>query len=317
MPSLSFPWLSAILVLLFLFYFYTSQHHQERQQHINMSAASALSIVPRRWYERGHAHHGWLRTFHTFSFASYYDPRFMSFSNLRVINEDRVSARTGFGTHPHREAEIFSLVLSGQLTHTDSMGNTETLSPGQVQFTSAGTGIRHSEWNKGNEDVHFLQIWYNPDVKGLSPRYYTTSMTDETDRLVTLIRPVDTFAPDEKDKTGLLEQGRAIPSHASLVTRFARLQPEKTVSHTLGQETTQKAGERWAYVHLAQSSGYKDPDLPDRGIKNEASIQINGNVSLKEGDGAYIRGGKVGEQIEIKSTGGRTAEVVLFDLRPE
>lgn len=116
-------------------------------------ASSALKITPRRWSARGHADHGWLYTFHTFSFASYYDPKFESYGPLRVINEDRVERGTGFGTHSHAEFLIWSYIVSGELEHKDSMGNLETLRRGQVQFTSAGTGIRHSEYNRNKQEV--------------------------------------------------------------------------------------------------------------------------------------------------------------------
>ncbi|SPO32065.1 related to protein yhhW [Ustilago trichophora] len=286
--------------------------------------AAKLTITPRRWHNRGHADHGWLKTFHTFSFASYFDPSHMQFSNLRVINEDRVAPGTGFGTHPHREAEIFSVVLSGSLEHKDSMGNTEILKRGDVQFTSAGTGIRHSEKNGGKDEVHFLQIWYTPDVSGLAPRYYTTHASDESkrDTLKTLIKPISTFTASEAEKTGLLPQGSPIPSHSTLVTRTSILSPGKSVTHVLGADSAaEKGDERWMYIHLAQLSGYKDPDFAEMGIKGEAQISFSDGqgkmFTLKEGDGAYVKGGKAGDGVEITSTGGRDAEFVLFDLKPQ
>jgi hypothetical protein len=200
-------------------------------------------ITLRRSGERGHADHGWLDSHHTFSFAGYYDPNHMGFRALRVINEDRVKPGEGFGTHPHRDMEIVSYVLSGALAHKDSMGNGSTIRPGDVQRMSAGTGVTHSEFNASHADlVHFLQIWILPEERGIAPGYEQKRFEDEEKRgRLRLIASRDgregsvTIHQDASIHATLLGPGEAV-THALAPSRHAWIQVIRG-EISLGKET--------------------------------------------------------------------------------
>ena len=207
-------------------------------------------LVLRRAHERGHAQHGWLDTYHTFSFADYYDPAHMGFRTLRVINDDRIAPGMGFGTHPHRDMEIFTYVLQGTLEHQDSMGNGSRLIPGQIQLMSAGRGVTHSEFNPSStEEVHLLQIWIHPHQRGLTPSYTEWQPRPEhADASKVLI-----ISPDGQDGSAVIHQD-------ARVYRL-RLAPGESVSHDL-------ASGRGLWLHVARGE-----------------VTTNG-VPMQSGDGA-------------------------------
>jgi quercetin 2,3-dioxygenase len=194
----------------------------------------AITIRPAK--ERGHADHGWLDTWHTFSFSDYYDPRFMGFRTLRVINEDFVAPGHGFPTHPHRDMEIITYVLQGALQHRDSLGTGSIIRPGEVQRMSAGTGVRHSEANPSAEEaVHLLQIWIEPAKKGIAPGYEQKAFGDAEKR--GRLRLV--ASPDGADGSVTIHQDARV--YATL------LGPGQQAVHTL-------AAGRHAWLHVARGS---------------------------------------------------------------
>ncbi|KAF1050131.1 pirin family protein [Xylophilus sp.] len=233
-------------------------------------------IELRRAHDRGIADHGWLQSRHTFSFGGYRDPRQQGFSDLLVINDDRVAPSQGFGAHPHRDMEIFSYVLEGALEHKDSMGTGSVIRPGDVQMMSAGTGVRHSEFNhSATEAVHFLQIWIVPARQSVQPRYQQVhfSEAEKRGRLRLIISP-------EGDEGSLR------------VHQDARVYAGRFDGDDERAELRLAPG-RYAYVHVARGS-----------------VAVNGQA-FGEGDGARIRGEEV-----LRFAGGRQAEVLVFDLRP-
>jgi len=275
-----------------------------------------MQFVYRPSEERGGGNHGWLRTFHTFSFADYYDPSFQHFGALRVVNEDRVAAATGFPTHPHREAEIFSYIISGELSHKDSMGNVETMVRGDVQMTSGGTGIKHSEYNDNKEkEVHFLQIWATPNKRGLAPRYFTRHFTDaeKLDKLVQIVGPVGSDGVVEE------REGKGpTPIHAPLHTFVTLLSAGKSVSHTILPSLNGQPRKK-VYIQSTQVSGYNPEPAPTSGLGPRIKVTgVNGQETvLGEGDGVFILQGQVGDELTLTNEGRATGEVVLFEMDDE
>jgi redox-sensitive bicupin YhaK (pirin superfamily) len=215
-----------------------------------------MNMKLRKANERGHAEHGWLDSYHTFSFADYYDPQWMGYRSLRVINDDLVMPGMGFGTHPHRDMEIITYILSGSLEHKDSMGNGRVIKTGDIQYMSAGSGVRHSEFNPSKEEaVHLLQIWIMPDANGVAPRYAEKAFADASTGKLHLVT----------SKTG---RDGSIPIHQDAELWLAKLAAGVKVKHAL-------APDRHAWVHIA-----------------EGEATMNG-MTLKAGDAVAVEGGGV------------------------
>ncbi len=232
-------------------------------------------ITIRKSDARGHFDHGWLDTRHTFSFADYRDPDHMGFRGLRVINEDRVQPGEGFPTHGHRDMEILSYVLSGALAHKDSTGGSGVLRPGEVQRMSAGTGVRHSEFNGSrDEPVHFLQIWILPDREGHAPSYEQKPFPEERRRNRLLL----VASPDGADGSLRL--------HADARVYATVLGPGEIVRHALTPG-------RHAWVQVARGE-----------------LTVNGQ-RLAAGDGAAVAGDR---EIAVAGSGATPAEALVFDL---
>ena len=222
----------------------------------------------RKSQDRGYADHGWLKSFHSFSFAGYHDPRFMGWGNLRVINEDRVAAGMGFGKHGHRNMEIISYVLSGELAHEDSMGNIKGIPPGDVQRMSAGSGVTHSEFNHAKDQTtHFLQIWIEPNVLEITPSYeQKTIPAIEKDGKLRLIA-----SPEGKDG--------AVKIHADAKV-YAGLFTGSQAA------TVQLNPKRKAYVHLI--SGALEINGQPLNAGDALLIENEGELEIKNGKGAEV-----------------------------
>ncbi len=218
----------------------------------------------RKSADRGHANHGWLDTHFTFSFADYYDPQHVEFRTLRVMNDDRVAGGGGFPTHPHRDMEIVTYVLEGELAHKDSMGNGSVIKPGDVQYMSAGTGVAHSEFNASKtETVHLYQIWMFPDKQGHTPAYDQKNFSDEEKR--GKLRLV--VSPDGREGSVKIRQDNEL--YATVLSAGDR------VKHPMKPE-------RYAYVQVAKGS-----------------VTLNGKT-LETGDGAEISAEKTLELTGVR-----------------
>ena len=233
-------------------------------------------ITLRKSADRGHADHGWLLARHSFSFANYYDPHNLGYRALRVINEDVVQPGQGFGTHAHKDMEIITYVLEGALEHKDSMGNTGVIRPGEVQYMSAGSGVRHSEFNHSKtEPVHLLQIWLLPDQEGVKPHYAESKLPDAERR-----GKLKLVASENPNGSGAFQVHQDVQLYASLLPKG------QSVEHRL------EPG-RGAYLQLARGS-----------------ISLNGQ-KLEAGDGAIVEKESV---ITITGDSDQAAEFLLFDL---
>jgi redox-sensitive bicupin YhaK (pirin superfamily) len=220
-------------------------------------------IQVRKTHERGHARHGWLESYHTFSFAGYSDPRYMGFRALRVINEDQVEPGKGFGAHSHKDMEIISYVLDGALEHQDSMGNGSVIRPADIQLMRAGTGITHSEYNPSSEElVHFLQIWILPDEMGLAPAYEQRHFpAEERWNVLRLVA-----SRDGREGSLRLHQDAAL--YATLLDKG------QSVTHGLAEG-------RHAWVQVARGRAHLNGIRLEEGdgaaVSNETTIEIAGD----------------------------------------
>ncbi|KAJ1912879.1 hypothetical protein IWQ60_009462 [Tieghemiomyces parasiticus] len=286
----------------------------------NMVSPAGFQVTKRLSKARGHANHGWLDTYHTFSFADYYDPKYAEFGALRVLNEDRVQPQRGFGTHPHRMYEIFSYVVSGELEHKDNLQNVELIRRGDVQFTTAGTGVAHSEKNEHPDQwVHFLQVWVKPDNGYLNPGYVTRHFkdADKANRLLPFVSPYQDVqnAPTGEQSATVLPS--TIGVHTDLYAYASILEPGQTVTHKVrpalkrvlsgkGASESSTATRRRAYLHVIDTHGA----VTVTG-SNDAQVA---ETKLAPGDGAFITELGSHDEIVLTNPTSDKAEFILFDL---
>ncbi|OLN87681.1 putative quercetin 2,3-dioxygenase [Colletotrichum chlorophyti] len=266
---------------------------------------------------RGQVDNGWLHGYHSITSADWANPNFKHFGALRALNEDRVQPNTGFPTHTHRDFEIFSYILSGELTHRDSMvrkgaegGQSDKfyrMRRGDVQFTTGGTGIAHSEVNEHDKDiVHFLQIWVLPWKRGLVPIYHTRYFSEDDKRkgFIKILSPLrgGPHATAAEEKAAEPTIPGTIPIHADFIMGASIIEPGKEFKWNVGAEATEQT-ERKVFVHLPMTKNGK------------AKIRIDGrdDAVLSEGDGAFIDAVNAGDALNIESISEAEAEVIILD----
>lgn len=286
-----------------------------------MSKSASFKFIPRLSAQRGYSDHGWLHSYHSFSFANFYSPQHMGYGSLRVINEDHVARGKGFDTHPHREAEIWTYVVSGELTHKDNLGNVETMRRGDIQYTSAGTGIAHSEYNDNKtQDCAFLQIWGKSAIPNMNPAYYTRhhDAKSKTGVLKHIIKPAASFPndaviPRQDGKDELIPINNDLNFYASILPK------DSSVSHTFltspGSVNPNRAKKRLGYVHLIMTSGTRDPrtPAPEKGAQLKVTAEDGTETTLYEGDAVKVEAPE-GGRLTLESVGITDAELVFFDM---
>ncbi|EJD52209.1 pirin domain-protein domain-containing protein-containing protein [Auricularia subglabra TFB-10046 SS5] len=264
-------------------------------------ASPNVHIEPFRSEQRNNEELSWLNAYQTW--LPHKQPllpaKLRAYGSLQILNEDRIAVGGGFPLHPHRDFEIFTYLVNGELEHRDSMGNVEIIRRGDIQMTSAGTGIRHSEVGYQDKAVHMIQIWALPNRMGLTPRYFTRSFKDEdkVDKLLRVVGPVGSKdVVHERLGTG------PAPINSPLEMFATLLSPCKSVAHPLPLRP------RRCYVHLIQSSGYH------KGPAIGGSVRINGDVVLREGDGAFVWSDDGTGELALENIGEIRAELLVFDF---